>query len=101
MEFSGHDGKKSRPCASAIAPKAHSGSRSSPQCWIWPSSLTSRWPASSFPRGKRPGAAESHFARFSADGLLDKQLGRLSGGELQRVLAGRGHASQTRSADIG
>ncbi len=27
-----------------------------------------------------------HFARFSADGLLDKPVGRLSGGELQRVL---------------
>ena len=29
---------------------------------------------------------ETHFARFSADGLLDKPIGRLSGGELQRVL---------------
>lgn len=29
---------------------------------------------------------EAHFARFSADGLLDKPVGRLSGGELQRVL---------------
>jgi zinc transport system ATP-binding protein len=29
---------------------------------------------------------EAHFARFSADGLLDKPIGRLSGGELQRVL---------------
>ena len=28
----------------------------------------------------------AHFARFSADGLLDKPVGRLSGGELQRVL---------------
>ncbi len=29
---------------------------------------------------------EAHFARFSAEGLLDKPVGRLSGGELQRVL---------------
>ncbi len=27
-----------------------------------------------------------HFARFEAEGLLDKPVGRLSGGELQRVL---------------
>lgn len=48
--------------------------------------FTSRWPA--FlppPRGLRR-ELEAHFARFAADGLLDKPLGRLSGGELQRVL---------------
>lgn len=31
-------------------------------------------------------ALESHFSRFAAAGLLDKPVGRLSGGELQRVL---------------
>ncbi len=47
---------------------------------------TSRWPAFlPVPRRLRR-EIETHFARFDADGLLDKPAGRLSGGELQRVL---------------
>lgn len=34
------------------------------------------------------GAVAGPFGRFNADSLLDRQLGRLSGGELQRVLLG-------------
>ena len=47
---------------------------------------TSRWPAFlPIPRRLRK-KLESHFARFDAADLLDKQAGRLSGGEWQRVL---------------
>ena len=47
---------------------------------------TSRWPAFlPVPRKLRKQLAE-HFARFDAADLLDKQAGRLSGGEWQRVL---------------
>ncbi len=48
--------------------------------------FTSRWPAFlPTPRRVRARIA-AHFARFAADALLDKPVGRLSGGELQRVL---------------
>lgn len=48
--------------------------------------LTSRWPAFlPTPRRLRRDIA-AHFARFAAEGLLDRPVGRLSGGELQRVL---------------
>ena len=47
---------------------------------------TSRWPAFlPIPRRIRKDL-EQHFARFDAADLLDKQAGRLSGGEWQRVL---------------
>ena len=47
---------------------------------------TSRWPAFlPTPRRLRRELA-AHFARFQAEGLLDKPAGRLSGGEWQRVL---------------
>lgn len=48
--------------------------------------FTSSWPAFlPVRRGERDRLA-AHFARFDAAGLLDKRVGRLSGGELQRVL---------------
>ena len=47
---------------------------------------TSRWPAFlPTPRRLRRELA-AHFAKFQAEGLLDKPAGRLSGGEWQRVL---------------
>ena len=47
---------------------------------------TSRWPAFlPVPRKVRE-KLKHHFARFDAADLLDKQAGRLSGGEWQRVL---------------
>lgn len=47
---------------------------------------TSRWPAFlPVPRKLRE-KLRAHFARFDAADLLDKQAGRLSGGEWQRVL---------------
>lgn len=49
-------------------------------------SLTSAYPVFLPRRRKRVAALTAHLARFNADGLLDRPVGRLSGGELQRVL---------------
>ena len=89
VEFSGHDGKKSPvPAHRLRPPKPGSGSRFPATVLDMSQSLTSRWPAFLPPRKKDRERLRTHFARFNADGLLDKQLGRLSGGELQRVLLG-------------
>ena len=48
--------------------------------------FTSGWPAFLPRRRKEEERLREHFARFDADALLDKLVGRLSGGELQRVL---------------
>lgn len=47
---------------------------------------TSRWPAFLPVPGRIRARLKNHFARFDAADLLDKQAGRLSGGEWQRVL---------------
>ena len=47
---------------------------------------TSRWPAFLPVPGRIRARLKKHFARFDAADLLDKQAGRLSGGEWQRVL---------------
>ena len=47
---------------------------------------TSRWPAFLPVPGRIRDRLKNHFARFDAADLLDKQAGRLSGGEWQRVL---------------
>lgn len=49
-------------------------------------SFTSRWPAFLPVPKKLRRELSAHFARFAAAELLDKPAGRLSGGELQRVL---------------
>ncbi len=48
--------------------------------------MTTRYPAFLPIPKKLREELRVHFARFAADGLLDKPVGRLSGGELQRVL---------------
>lgn len=47
---------------------------------------TSRWPAFLPVPARIRARVKKHFARFDAADLLDKQAGRLSGGEWQRVL---------------
>jgi zinc transport system ATP-binding protein len=49
-------------------------------------SLTSPYPVFLPRRRKTVEKMKAHLARFRADGLLDHPVGRLSGGELQRVL---------------
>lgn len=48
--------------------------------------LTSRWPVFLPRRRKTVENLREHLKRFRADHLLDRPAGRLSGGELQRVL---------------
>ena len=86
--FTGHDGipagKKPRI---GYVPQALNVDRGSPATVLdMTLAFTSHYPAFlPVPRRLRQEIA-SHFARFAADGLLDKPVGRLSGGELQRVL---------------
>ena len=51
--------------------------------------LTCRYPAFLPIPARLREELRAHFARFSADGLLDRPVGRLSGGELQRVSIAR------------
>ncbi len=88
VEFSGHDG---RPAAAAprigYVPQSLDLDRGSPATVLdMALAFTSRYPAFLPRRKKQVAALQQHFARFAADGLLDRQVGRLSGGELQRVL---------------
>lgn len=89
VEFSGHDGKKVPSLRIGYVPQSLALDPGSPATVLdMAQSLTSRWPAFLPPRKKDRERLKTHFVRFNADGLLDKQLGRLSGGELQRVLLG-------------
>ncbi len=86
--FTGHDGipagKKPRI---GYVPQSINVDRGSPATVLDVAlSFTSRWPVFlPIPRRLRR-ELQAHFAHFEADSLLDKPIGRLSGGELQRVL---------------
>ncbi len=86
--FSGHGGTPTR-CRPRIGyvPQSLDVDPGSPTTVLdMAVTYTSRWPAFlPTPRRLRQDMA-AHFARFAADGLLDSPVGRLSGGELQRVL---------------
>ena len=86
--FTGHDGipAEKRPRI-GYAPQSLNIDRGSPAT-VQDLALTytSRWPVFLPVPGRLRRELEAHFARFAADGLLDKPAGRLSGGELQRVL---------------
>lgn len=88
ISFSGHGGAPTpQPPRVGYAPQSLGLDKSSPTtvrdmllCY------TSRLPVF-FPRRKKTIAAlVEHLARFGADQLMDKTVGSLSGGELQRVL---------------
>ncbi|MCI8553499.1 MAG: metal ABC transporter ATP-binding protein [Clostridiales bacterium] len=87
IEFSGHDGKKVPQLRMGYVPQALTLDPGSPATvYDMVLSLTSRWPAF-LPRRRRDRERiYTHLARFNAAGLLDRPLGGLSGGELQRVL---------------
>lgn len=86
--FSGHDGvptaKKPRI---GYVPQSLNVDRGSPATVLdMALAFTGRWP-SFLPVPKRlREEIRAHFARFAAQELLDKKVGKLSGGELQRVL---------------
>ena len=89
VEFSGHDGRSIPRLRIGYVPQSLALDPGSPATVLdMAQSLTSRWPAFLPPRKKDRERLRAHLARFNADSLLDRQLGRLSGGELQRVLLG-------------
>ncbi len=86
--FSGHDGRPNqrRPKIGYVPQSLNLDIGSPATVYDMAVIFTSRRPAF-LPRSKKQyERIRAHFARFSADGLLDKPAGRLSGGELQRVL---------------
>ena len=88
IEFSGHDGQPSakRPRMGYV-PQSLDLDRGSPTTvYDMAVIFTSRWPAFLPRRRRQYERIRQHFVRFSAAELLDKPVGRLSGGELQRVL---------------
>ena len=80
------------PCEGRVTFSGHSGSPlnldpgSPATVYDLALAFTSGWPAFLPRRRKEEERLREHFARFDADALLDKLVGRLSGGELQRVL---------------
>lgn len=88
VEFSGHDGRRpTGPPRIGYVPQTLNVDKGTPATVLdMALSFTSRYPAFLPRRKKAVTALESHFSRFAAAGLLDKPVGRLSGGELQRVL---------------
>ncbi len=86
--FSGHGGTptRRRPKIGYVPQSLNVDSGSPATVEDMALAFTSCWPAFlPTPRRLREDLRR-HFARFAADGLLDKPVGRLSGGELQRVL---------------
>ncbi|MCI9413665.1 MAG: metal ABC transporter ATP-binding protein [Clostridiales bacterium] len=87
IEFSGHDGKKVPRLRIGYVPQTLSIDAGAPATvYDMMLSLTSRWPVFLPRRKKDRERLSAHLARFNAAPLLDRQLGGLSGGELQRVL---------------
>ncbi len=86
--FSGHGGlpTKRRPRIGYV-PQSLNIDRGSPATVLdMTLAYTARRPLLLPPSRRLRAELEAHFDRFSAAGLLDKPVGRLSGGELQRVL---------------
>ncbi len=88
VEFSGHDGgQPPGRLRIGYVPQTLSLDPGSPATVLdMALAFGSRYPAFLPRRKKTVEAIRTHFARFAADGLLDKAVGRLSGGELQRTL---------------
>ena len=89
VEFSGHAGapvRNKRPRIGYV-PQSLSLDESSPATvYDLLVSLTSAYPVFLPRRRKLVQRLRAHLERFNADQLLDQPAGRLSGGELQRVL---------------
>ncbi len=87
VHFSGHDAPSRGKLRIGYVPQSLNVDKGSPATVLdMAVSLTSRWPAFLPPRKKTVEALTAHLDRFSAADLLHKPVGRLSGGELQRVL---------------
>ena len=88
VTFSGHSGSpvSGRPRVGYVPPSLNLDPGSPATVYDLALAFTSGWPAFLPRRRKEEERLREHFARFDADALLDKLVGRLSGGELQRVL---------------
>ena len=88
VTFSGHSGSpvSGRPRVGYVPQSLNLDQGSPATVYDLALAFTSGWPAFLPPRRKEEERLREHFARFDADALLDKLVGRLSGGELQRVL---------------
>ena len=88
VEFSGHAGRpvSGKPRVGYVPQSLNVDPGSPATVYDMALAFTSGWPAF-LPRRKAiTRRFAGHFARFDADGLLEQPVGRLSGGELQRVL---------------
>lgn len=89
VEFSGHNGapvKGQRPRIGYV-PQSLSLDEGSPATvYDMLAAYTERYPVFLPRRRRTVETFRAHLARFRADMLLDRPIGRLSGGELQRVL---------------
>ena len=88
VEFSGHTGKAMgmKPRIGYVPQSLNVDPGSPATVYDMALAFTSSWPAFLPQRRKERERLAAHFARFDAANLLDKPAGRLSGGELQRVL---------------
>lgn len=88
VEFSGHSGRAMtmKPRIGYVPQTLNVDPGSPATVYDMALAFTSSWPAFLPQRRRERDKLAAHFARFDAAGLLDKPLGRLSGGELQRVL---------------
>ncbi len=87
VEFSGHDGRPAGKLRIGYVPQSLSVDPGSPATvYDMMQSLTGSYPVFLPRRKKDVEALRAHLARFNAAQLMDKPVGRLSGGELQRVL---------------
>ena len=88
VTFSGHSGSpvSGRPRVGYVPQSLNLDPGSPATVYDLALAFTYGWPAFLPRRRKEEERLREHFARFDADALLDKLVGRLSGGELQRVL---------------
>ncbi|MGI6264466.1 MAG: metal ABC transporter ATP-binding protein [Acutalibacteraceae bacterium] len=88
IHFSGHGGQPTdrRPRIGYVPQSLNLDAGSPTTVYDMAVIFTCRRPAFLPPSRRQRDKIRTHFARFSADTLLDNPAGRLSGGELQRVL---------------
>ncbi|MDD4414418.1 MAG: metal ABC transporter ATP-binding protein [Oscillospiraceae bacterium] len=87
VEFSGHDGAPVEGLRIGYVPQSLKVDGGSPSTvYDMMASLITKYPVFLPRRPKTVKYIREHLNKFNAAGLLDKKLGQLSGGELQRVL---------------
>ncbi|MDD2417912.1 MAG: metal ABC transporter ATP-binding protein [Oscillospiraceae bacterium] len=87
VEFSGHDGAPAEGLRIGYVPQSLKVDGGSPSTvYDMMASLVTKYPIFLPRRPKTVKYIKEHLNKFNAVGLLDKKLGQLSGGELQRVL---------------